>query len=130
MRQDDCRVATGTVDLTDMTGIDSQIAHLHRVLDTNSARHRVASQNIANVNTPGYQAEEVVPFEDALNQASPLSKRIYSVKKKDGQARLDGNTVDIDKELGQLKKSALHHRVFTQLLATKLRQLKNAMSDQ
>lgn len=112
-----------------MTGINSQINALQRSLTTQSALHRVTSQNIANVNTPGFEAEEVVPFTDALQQADSSTAKTYSVRKKGGAARLDGNNVDIDQELGQLKKSALQHRVFTQLLSAKLRQFKDAMSN-
>ena len=74
-------------------------AALASALDGLAARHEVISNNIANVNTPGYTAERV-SFEDALAR---------SVAEHDGHTtattarsleptRLDGNNVNLDTE--------------------------------
>ena len=72
---------------------------LTSALDGLALRQRTIANNIANVNTPGYQAKRVL-FEDALAQ---------SVNRGDGSAeatvarsleptRLDGNNVNLDTE--------------------------------
>jgi len=72
---------------------------LTSALDGLSARQRAIANNIANVNTPAYQAQRV-SFEEALAQ---------SVKEGDGTVapttklsldptRLDGNNVNLDTE--------------------------------
>ena len=74
-------------------------AALSSALDGLALRQRTIANNIANVNTPGYQAQRV-SFEDALAQ---------SVQNGDGRAaastarsleptRLDGNNVNLDTE--------------------------------
>jgi len=74
-------------------------AALSSALDGLALRQRTIANNIANVNTPGYQAQRV-SFEDALAQ---------SVQDGDGRAaastarsleptRLDGNNVNLDTE--------------------------------
>ena len=107
-----------------MNGINTQFSLIQRTLAQASLEQKVAGQNIANVNTPGYRAYEAAVVPDDLSQG-----KSYSVRQKENlPARLDGNNVDIDLEIGQLKKSALKHRALTQLLAAKVQQLKHAMS--
>ena len=91
-----------------------------------SIRQQLAGQNIANINTPGFEAREVVPFTDILADANQPQE--VSVQPRAGShARLDGNTVDIDREMGDLKKGAIEHNAYTQILATKIRQMRAAM---
>ena len=82
------------------------------------------------MNTPGFTASEVVASLDPQQTTGANSQGTFAIGKQNGKARMDGNNVDIDKELEQLKKSALQHRVFTQLISTKIRQLRSAMSKQ
>jgi flagellar basal-body rod protein FlgB len=85
---------------------------LTQVMNAASLRHRVISQNIANVNTPGYHRLEV-SFEDEMAKAlahptggvAPIVKPHVVVA--DGPERVDGNTVDIDQEMGDLTRNAL-----------------------
>lgn len=98
---------------------------LQKQLERTAAQHSVASQNIANVNTPGYKTKELVSFSSLLNEVSDG----LSSQPKDGlPERLDGNNVNIDKELGEVKKNALVHNAYSQLLAFKIRQLQRAIS--
>ena len=105
---------------------------MERYLAENLERQEVASKNIANINTPGFKAQEV-EFHDALS-ATPAdpdtTKRTIIRRASSAPGRLDGNNVDIDRELGELKKSSLKHRVYTQLLSVRIQQMRSAMSDQ
>lgn len=107
-----------------MIGINSQIDLVNRRLALSMAELTEASKNIANVNTPGYKATTVVAFSDLMDG----STESISIQPKTGLAsRKDGNNVDIDREVGQLRKSLLKQRVFTQLLSTQIRQMRSAM---
>ena len=88
-------------------------------------RSDIISENIANVNTPGYKRQDVA-FEDSLQEAisnsryrstdekvANLSKadlRIRSYTDSSGFAyRLDGNNVDIDTENAALARNQLKY---------------------
>ena len=107
---------------------------LSRLIGAASLRHDVIAQNIANVNTPGFQTLEV-SFEDALQQAlaggsegSVASVSPQVIVGKGGVERADGNNVDIDQEIVRLQKNTLYYKVFTQLLASDLAQFRSAIS--
>jgi flagellar basal-body rod protein FlgB len=104
---------------------------LSRVLDASAMRHRVIAHNVANVNTPGYKRQEVV-FEDALAQAlaSPgTPQRVTpTVVEADGPERQDGNTVDIDREMGDLTKNGLLYQAVAQIVASRLAAMRSAVT--
>lgn len=106
---------------------------LARLMDVADLRHRVLSQNIANVNTPGYKRLDVT-FEEKLQGLlnSPTAPRIGSlqpevVEEKGLATRMDGNNVDIDRELGQLNKNALMYETYSQVLAAYFDSMRRAM---
>jgi flagellar basal-body rod protein FlgB len=106
---------------------------LARLLDVATKRQDVIAQNVANVNTPGYSAQEVA-FEDALRQA--FAKREPGaamptpeiITGSGGTMREDGNNVDVDLEMARLQKNALYFKVYTQLLAGDLAQYRSAIT--
>ena len=118
-----------------MIGNSYQIDMLASLLRQAEVRHRVISQNIANVNTPGYRSMDI-SFEQQLSNAQ------LNVEKSDeqGQGKLyevaglsmrhDGNNVDVDRELGNLTKNSLRHEAFSHILAGKLAMLRSAITGQ
>lgn len=111
---------------------DPQFDFLGRVLDVSALRHSVLSQNIANVNTPGFQCHEV-RFEEMLRRRLETGQLVTGVQAEvveggGGAERLDGNNVDIDLELGRLQKNALLFRTYSQILAHQLNQCRSAIS--
>ena len=116
-----------------MSVTPSQFQLLSRLLDAAALRHRVIAQNVANVNTPGYRALEV-DFEDALARqlerggdlAAMTPPRI--VEATDARPRADGNTVDIDAQMGQLNKNSLLYGLYSQVMATKMAMMRRAIS--
>lgn len=106
---------------------------LSRLLDVASMRQNVIAQNVANVNTPGYNAQEVA-FEDALAQAlnqqggGPTLPTPEVIASETGSRREDGNNVDIDVEMARLQKNALYFKIYTQLLAGDLAQYRAAIT--
>jgi flagellar basal-body rod protein FlgB len=99
-------------------------------LDGLAARHAAISDNIANVNTPGYR-RKVVPFEKALAQsvqshisecagaacqpAPPFVPAV--VRETRGSARADGNNVDIELEMAQMVDNTLRYETLTQYVS-------------
>ncbi len=99
---------------------------IKKSLDASSERGRVIAHNIANVNTPGYKASNVV-FEEKLNNVlSNESIKLRTTNKNhisDGSTistispkvekdtstsmRLDGNNVDIDSEMADLAANSI-----------------------
>lgn len=105
---------------------------LTQVMKAASLRHEVISQNIANVNTPGYK-RLAVSFEDEMAQALKVSSggappvvrpRIVEAP---GLERVDGNTVDIDKEMGDLARNALLFEAAAQIVTSRISSYRSAI---
>lgn len=119
-----------------ITGIDKSASLLEKMLDVSSVKHKVIASNIANVNTPGYKRMEV-SFADQLEKAmkdtssgkfnAVQPKIVVSKDMPIGNARSDGNTVNIDKEIATLMENAESYNIYSQLLAKKIELTKSAI---
>lgn len=97
---------------------------IHKALDATWERNEVISQNIANVDTPGYK-RKTVSFEEELREAVESKDfkksdvdRIeikVTVENRNLSMRLDGNNVDIDSEMAALAKNTIQYNTFTQM---------------
>lgn len=124
---------------------DSALSVSRLALDGMALRQDINSSNIANIDTPGYTAKEV-NFEQTLKNVMsgenkenlaltlthprhldiPGSSVLFSVTdNKTGTARADGNNVDIDKELVQMNETGIRQQAITQVMARKLRLIKD-----
>lgn len=103
---------------------------LGRALDGLDARQRAIASNVANVETPGYQAR-IVRFEDDLRRAmlsgDPVSSSIQ-VERSTAPTRLNGNNVNLDVELMESSETVLAQRLITQSLASKYSMMRTAIS--
>ena len=102
-------------------------------------RHKVVANNIANVDTPGYKAVDI-SFKEQLGDviraqekgfgASSLREPTLSFIPDLNSRRpsIDGNTVNIDQQLTMLSQNAIYHNACVQLLNSKFRILKTALS--
>ncbi|MFO0966545.1 MAG: flagellar basal body rod protein FlgB [Gemmataceae bacterium] len=112
---------------------DGQIALLTRVLDVATLRHRVIAENVANVNTPGYQ-RQAVAFSDAFARALSEGKWDAALQAPArvvagaGDPRADGNNVDMDVEMGELQQNSMLFQVYAQILALRIAQMRSAIS--
>lgn len=136
-----------------MLQFPEQIDRIALLAQLAELRHRVISHNIANVNTPGYQRldvnvaaqlERMRAFDEQLqiaqrrirkpvSQSVPVSQPVIvsqSVIAQDSQAvvRRDGNTVDIDAEMGHLNQNAMQFQMAQQILSKQLDLLRRAMT--
>lgn len=110
---------------------------LHKAWQGTTLQLQVIAGNIANLETPGYRARHV-SFAQRLQQAleAPNLDRLQAIGRVQPEvaidhsspARADGNNVQIEHELTQLSKVALHHRLLTRLLSKKFEMLQAAIS--
>ena len=123
------------------------LVSLTKSLDTSSLRHRVASNNIANVNTP-YFKKSSVDFESMLRKAlghdpAPmrtsdprhfgnkldLNKVQPTVQQhKSTLMRTDLNNVDIDEEMTNLAANTIMYQTLTRLVSDRYSGLTTVIS--
>lgn len=122
--------------------VDSSMTTLRAALNGLSSRQKVISQNLANIDTPGYRAQ-TLDFESALRSAldaearpdlaqtdarhirsSSASLGVQTGSRLGGSQRADGNNVDIDVELMDMSEVGIQYQALTQSAAKKLQLLK------
>ncbi len=99
-------------------------------------RHELLAENVANADTPGFRAHDL-SFAHELSLAQLVRSRpdgslaaaldLRLVDAPDGPARLDGNDVDIDKEMVRMTQNAVYHNVVVHLLNARFNALKSAI---
>lgn len=132
--------------MSDLISSDNTFRALRLALDGLSAKQEAIGNNLANVDTPGYRAQDV-DFRTALQKAvnslpnlqmvstnkahlaSPTSSDQVKVNlRKGGTVRADGNNVDIDVELTQMTETVIQYQALSQLISKKLNTIKNIAS--
>jgi flagellar basal-body rod protein FlgB len=131
------------------TGLfDGTISLLQRALNIRSVQHQALSANIANADTPHFKAFEVAVEQELrrLRQDGsrlqmvqtqsthlPVSRppsdrvRLRTAAAPDFSLRADGNTVDVDRTMGDLAENALKYKTSAQLVSSKLKSLRNVI---
>ncbi len=121
-----------------------------KALDGSWLRNEAITQNIANVDTPGYK-RKTVSFEqilgDAIDDSSFKGFRtderhipiggtdVDKVNIEVGQdnsslsMRLDGNNVDMDNEMALMAKNNIMYNTLTQRLTAEFKKLKSVISE-
>jgi flagellar basal-body rod protein FlgB len=118
---------------------------LHTALDGLAARQRAISDNVANVDTPGFKASRV-EFEGALKQATGASDAPKMAPVKNAVAgpgeessgpqvvrtsnltrRSDGNNVDVDEEMVSLAETNVTYNAVAQLVSARLKLIRTAI---
>ncbi len=119
---------------------------LDKALDASNLRETVITNNMANINTPGYKRREV-DFESLLRQEldnikwNSLDEKMNDVQLShlnagvhfDMQAygydyRLDGNNVDVDVENTELASEQLRYQLIADSVTQEFSRLQKAMS--
>ncbi len=106
-----------------------------RLLDITQMRHEALASNIANVETPNYKRVDL-PKDFSKEFATHLQSRTLDELgtpslATDTQAtsqRLDGNNVEIDKELTAMSSNTLQYNALTEFVSASLKQLKVAIT--
>ena len=115
-----------------MTQITGKLDALQQFVAAASARHQALSQNIANVNTPGYHRVDI-RFDNVLaaeaargSQRKPIDAPEL-VREEVPPERSDENNVDIDHEMGELNRNKLLHDTWVQLIGAEMGMLRKAI---
>ncbi len=120
-------------------------------LSFRTQRHDLLASNVANKDTPGYHAQDLVfekNLEKALHADQPGPLKTSNPRHMDGnntpplelaQARritsaapfvdFDGNTVDLDKEMAKIAENQLTYNATTRMLSHQFRMLKTAITE-
>ncbi len=123
--------------------------HLYeRALDVRSAIHETIASNMANEETPGYKARHL-PFPETfaavLRGEGPLGQSVtnprhlggrsesdkifhYTIKDEAG-AGIDGNTVNLEKEMTLMAENTLLYMAVSQFLDGRFEGWKNAIAE-
>jgi flagellar basal-body rod protein FlgB len=134
-----------------MAGLFDAIQPLHRSLDFHTERHNVLASNIANVDTPGFRALELIRGEaggDDLGFGGPPLRLATSHERhfprpgaasepdlgevrEDPTAQIgaDGNSVSLDREMSKLAANDLRYETATALVRSHLGGLRYAAGD-
>ncbi|MCZ7586740.1 MAG: flagellar basal body rod protein FlgB [Deltaproteobacteria bacterium] len=123
---------------------------LRRSLDVHLKRLEAVSANLANLDTPGYKAIKVDfkkslatevrrahPELPAATQAGHIgyvdptvtTRSLEFVERDDDSGRVDGNTVDLDREMTELAHAQLQYSASIAALSRKMAILTQALSD-
>lgn len=120
------------------TGAFNYINILERGLDASWTRNSVISNNIANVDTPGYKRKDV-QFEDYLmaevGYTDNLDREVANAEMDELIAttyteyenvsyRIDGNNVDIDTESAELAKNQIKYYTMLDSVSQEFNRLK------
>lgn len=122
---------------------------LEKALDLRTVNQRVIASNIANIDTPGYQSQklnfeasmqaaiaEIQAAQMQISSAQELDAFSAKILGTDGELTtiiepnnamtpgLDGNTVDMDAELGALSRNGLMYQMTLRMLASKMREFR------
>lgn len=98
-------------------------------LDASVLRGETISQNIANVNTPGYKSKYVT-FEETLKENSKVEPKISVEESKGSAIRSDGNNVDLEVEKINQASNSLQYNALITLMNAKLSMTKSVIKGQ
>lgn len=130
---------------------DKHFTLLHKSLDFRFLRQNMLAANIANAETPGYKAKDLI-FERALGKAmhahEPGPLRVTDPRHFDGRdakplelvtpttirsgnpvGSLDGNSVDLEREMAKLGENQVVYQVMSQIISSRLRSLRHVITE-
>ena len=96
---------------------------VEKMLDYTAKRQQAISANIANLDTPGYQARDV-EFHQELSNAS-------SIKEVDvnDSVKANGNNVDLEKQMTRMTQNGLQYMMLIQYLSSNIKILHTAITE-
>ena len=128
---------------------NTTIQIMEKALDLRARKHNLIASNIANMDTPNYKAFELM-VEDEMQRAGGNEKTLALSRTDKGHigpdgpgaapavtrrqvnegkpARVDGNTVDLDRSMAALSENSLLYNVSAQIIARKFNGLKNVIA--
>ncbi len=118
----------------------NSIQSLENALAYSSQKQKAISNNIANVDTPNYKAQEVnfkTELDHATLQARRSDVRHFEFKRGSSNIELktkattsynhNGNNVDIDKEMAEMAQNQIYYNVLVDRMNGKFNSLKEVL---
>lgn len=111
--------------------------HIDRIgqsLNLATTRQRVLTENMANINTPGYKRRDV-DFTIAMDDAQEILRTRTALRGPGGlrqsqaSIRTDGNSVDLEKEVYAIAETELRYNLLTDMAARYFSGLKNVIRE-
>jgi flagellar basal-body rod protein FlgB len=100
---------------------------LGRYMDLLSARQKLVTANIANVDTPGYRTQDI-DFQAEM-QSATVGAKPAAVQPGVTTVKTDGNDVSLDRESRLLAENALRFNMASNLMKAHLRMVKTAIQE-
>ena len=108
------------------------VPFLENYLDVAAFRQTLISANLANIDTPGYQAVDVsfqselewASFSDYQQPIRPIVRPVHGLI-----ARPDGNNVSLDREGMLLSQTQLQYKTAIEFLRAEFRRILGAIND-
>lgn len=118
---------------------------LEKAMNGGVLRHSIITNNLANVNTPGFKRSDV-SFRSTLDDVMKPTLKLKTTKLKhletrevkcepavvnfqETSMRNDGNNVDVDMELAALAENTLYINSLTQFLSSQLALLRQSITE-
>ena len=117
------------------TIFDSTMRGLTQALTLTQKRHEVLASNLANVETPGFRAQDLdfaTALKDAFQEKPPAFEALgestpREVEDTTAPARADGNTVDLDLQMAKLGMNGGRYVSLARILAMRIGLLRQAI---
>lgn len=111
----------------------TQLDRLQKSMSLATRRHEALSSNLANVNTPGYKRKDVdfnLVLDEQMGFSASRSTETGSERANQGNSlRLDGNSVDLEKEVMSIAETELRYQALTDMTASTFAGLKNVIRE-
>lgn len=110
--------------------------NLQKALTRTGERHSLLTANLANINVAGYKRQDVefgVELEGA-EQAFDIggqtqNKMASKPKTREGEIRVDGNSVDLEQEVAGIAECELRYEMLTEMTARYFSGLKSVIKE-
>jgi flagellar basal-body rod protein FlgB len=110
--------------------------NLQGALDKSTRRHALLTNNLANVNTPGFKRQDA-DFNIVLDgEMSQGSQKLQELRERQQQRlsdqtsiRVDGNNVDLEHEVMSIAETELRYQALTDMTAGYFAGLKNVIRE-
>lgn len=107
--------------------------NLQRAMNRTSERFGLVSENLANVNTPGYKRRDIdfgIELEQAMNGGRLTQRGEQSgIRTFEGSIRNDGNSVNLEEEVSAIAETETRYRLLSEMSSRYFSGLKNVIRE-
>lgn len=110
-----------------------QTNNLQRALGRTTQRHALLTENLANVNVPGYKRKDVdfameLETAESMRDGKPQRAQLRGLEAK-GSVRIDGNSVDMEQEVANMGETELRYQMLTEITSRYFSGLKSVIRE-